>query len=73
MEIKNNVYDVLKWVALIALPAVTVFIATVGEPLGWSITNTAQIVLPAISVLLGGLLQLSTAKYNKEEDNGSDN
>lgn len=68
MKLKNNSYDTLKWVALIALPAVTVFISTVGEPLGWSFTNTALIVLPAVSVLLGALLQTSTAKFNQRDD-----
>lgn len=68
MKLKNNSYDTLKWIALIALPAVNGFISTVGEPLGWKFTGTALIVLPAVSILLGALLQTSTAKFNQSDE-----
>ena len=63
--LNNKVYDVLKWVALIALPAVALFIQTVFPV--WGIGNVDAIVttVNAVSVLVGALIGVSTVKYNK--------
>lgn len=62
----NKVYDVLKYVALIGLPAISIFIGLMGET--WGIANIKEIVITinGVSVLLGSLLQVSTAHYNKK-------
>ena len=61
----NKTYDILKWVAQIALPAVGTLYAAVagiwGFPYGEDIVGT----ILAIDTFLGALLQVSTAKYNK--------
>ena len=61
----NKLYDVLKWIALIALPAVgTLYFALSsiwGLPYGEQIVGT----ITAIDVFLGALLGISTAQYNK--------
>lgn len=61
----NKTYDILKWVAQIALPAVGTLYAAVagiwGFPYGEEIVGT----ILAIDTFLGALLQVSTAKYNK--------
>ena len=61
----NRLYDVLKWIALIALPAVgTLYFALSsiwGLPYGEEIVGT----ITAIDVFLGALLGISTAQYNK--------
>ena len=65
MEMSNKLYDVLKWFALIALDAIGVFyktIATIWElPLGDEVLATCA----AISLLIGALIGLSSAQYNK--------
>ena len=62
----NKVYDVLKWLALIALDAVGVFykaISTIwGLPLGDEVLATCT----ALSVLIGTLVGVSSAQYNKK-------
>lgn len=62
----NKVYDILKYVALIGLPAISVFIGLLGET--WGLPNIKEIVITinGVSVLLGSLLQASTAQYNKK-------
>ena len=66
MELSNKVYDVLKYVAQIILPALaTLYFALSkiwGLPYGEEIVGT----ISAIDVFLGALLGISTASYNKK-------
>lgn len=54
----DKVYQALKWVALIALPAVAVFVQAVGPAWGDQIVTT----LNALSVLVGALIGVSELK-----------
>lgn len=66
MKIKDSVYDVLKWIAQIVLPAIgTLYFALAGI---WGFPYGEQIVgtITAIDAFLGALLGISTAKYNKD-------
>lgn len=73
MKMTNKTYDLLKWVALIALPAVVTFVAAVGEI--WGLPYTAQIAatIAAVDALLGACLQVSSANYtDKSYDDDAD-
>lgn len=59
----DRVYDILKWVALIALPAVSVFVLTMGADLTPNYEVIAKFI-SAVSVLLGSLIGVSTVQYN---------
>ena len=65
MKLSNKCYNILKWVALIALPAIgTLYFALAGIwgfPYGEEIVGT----IVAIETCLGTLLGISTAQYNK--------
>lgn len=66
----NKVYDVLKWVAMIALPAVATLISVV-LPL-WDVCDEATVTavvgtITAFSTCLGTLLGVSTINYNKQK------
>ena len=66
----NKTYDILKWVAQIALPALgTLYFALSGI---WGFPYGEQIVgtIMAIDTFLGALLGLSSAAYNKANGNG---
>lgn len=69
MKLSNHVYDVLKFIAQIALPALgTLYFALAGIwgfPYGEAIVGT----ITAVDVFLGALLGLSSAKYNKDKEN----
>lgn len=62
----NKVYDVLKWIAQIVLPALgTLYFALSeiwGLPLGAEIVGT----ITAVDAFLGALLGISSAQYNKQ-------
>lgn len=67
----NRTYDILKYVALIALPAIQVFWLTIGKI--WNIGYTVEIgaTIGAVALLLGTLLGVSTKNWlaEKEQDN----
>jgi len=70
--LSNKVYDVLKWVAQIVLPALGALYFGLsqiwGLPYGEEIVGTITV----IDVFMGALLGISTAQYNKEvQANGS--
>lgn len=70
MIFKNKTYDIIKWIVLAALPAISAFVGTIGVAYGWTQTELIVITINAVTVLLGGLTGFSGHKYNqKEEDN----
>ena len=65
MKLNNKVYDVLKWIALILLPALgTLYFALAGI---WGFPYGEQIVgtITALDTFLGVILGISKASYNK--------
>ncbi|MBQ0090886.1 MAG: phage holin [Prevotellaceae bacterium] len=63
----NKVYDILKFITQIVLPALgTLYFALAGI---WGFPYGEQIVgtIMAIDTFLGALLGISTAMYNKKE------
>ena len=66
MKISNRMYDVLKWVAILFLPALAILIRTVFAI--WQIPYGEQIsaTIIAFQMFLGAILGVSTLNYNKE-------
>ena len=65
MKMSNNVYDVLKWIALIFLPAVgTLYFALASI---WGLPFAEQIVgtVTAFDTFLGVILGISSYQYKK--------
>ena len=69
--LSDKLYNILKWIALIFLPAAGTLYFTLsqiwGLPLGEEIVGT----IAAVDTFLGVLLGISTAQYNKgkKDDN----
>lgn len=67
MKMSNKVYDALKFVAQILLPAIgTLYFALARI---WDLPYAEQIVgtITAVDAFLGALLGISTMQYNKQE------
>ena len=60
--IPSRVYDILKWLGLIVLPALAVFVGTVGPAWGWPHVNAIVITLNALGILAGALIGVSAIK-----------
>lgn len=65
MKLSNKLYDVLKWLALIAIDAVGVFYKTISEIWSLPFGNEILATCAAVSLLIGALIGISSAKYNK--------
>lgn len=66
MKMSNKTYDVLKYIAQIALPAIgTLYFALARI---WALPYAEEIVgtISAVDVFLGAILGISTAAYNKQ-------
>jgi small-conductance mechanosensitive channel len=61
--VPETVYKVLKWAGLIALPAIAVFVSTVGQAWGMDpgLSNAIVTTLNSLGVLVGALLGISQA------------
>ena len=64
----NKLYDVLKWVAIIALPALAVFVKTVFPIWDLPLSDQIATTIMSVDVLLGALIGVSTAQYNVKGD-----
>ena len=63
----NKVYDILKFIAQVVLPALgTLYFALAGI-WGWSMSKQVVGTITAIDTFLGVLLGISTSRYNKTE------
>lgn len=67
MKISNKLYNILKYVCMIALPALIVFLSTLGDIWDWGWMPRIVATISAVDVLLGALLQISTNNYWKEK------
>lgn len=79
MDDKNNyllpekAYRVLKWLGLIALPAIAVFINAVGPAWGWPNTDAVVLTLNSLGVLIGALIGVSQVKNSNASTRESNN
>jgi hypothetical protein len=64
----NKVYDILKWFALVALDAIGYFYQEFAGvwslPFGDEVLKTCV----ALSIFIGALIGVSSAKYNKNNE-----
>lgn len=70
MRLSDRAYDILKWVGLIALPAVSTFVGIVLPIWGVDQTTTSGIVttLTAAGVLIGTLIGVSSKAGGETDD-----
>lgn len=69
-KLPDSVYNWLKWISIIALPLFSTFLSTILSALSVD-PNTIRIIrtiLDATAVLIGGLIGVSTIRYNHEKD-----
>lgn len=59
----NRTYDILKWVVMVCLPAVTTLWLTLASIWNFPYAEPIGATLGAITVFLGALLGISSVKY----------
>lgn len=66
--ISNKLYDYLKWLCLIALPALSTLYWSLASIWDWPYIEQISGTIAAVGTFLGVLLGVSTVQYNKEID-----
>ena len=68
-KLPNGVYDVLKWIACICIPALVTFLGVVLGVLEVNpkTVNIIVTILGALGTLIGALIGVSTIEYRKTE------
>ena len=65
MKMSNKIYDLLKWIAMVVIPAIgTLYFALAGI-WGWPYGEEIVGSLTAVDTFLGVILGISSFKYNK--------
>lgn len=68
MRIPDQLYDVLKWVCMICIPALTTAYVGLAAVWGWPYAEEIAKTSAVVCTLIGALLGISTAEYNKEKN-----
>lgn len=68
MKLSNNIYNFLKWLTLIGLPAIITFAGVVMNTLNFEYTNIVLTIATAFVTMLGTMLGISNYNYNKEKE-----
>lgn len=65
MKLNNKTYDIIKWVVMIVLPALSALYVGLGGIWGWTYIEQVAGTISCITVFLGALLGISSASYKK--------
>ena len=63
----NKVYDVLKWITLIFLPALTTLVGVILNSFNIGCTEIVLTIMTAVTTFLGAILGISNINYNNKE------
>lgn len=67
MKLNDKVYNVLKWVVLICIPALTSAYCGFDSLFNWGYGDIVAKASAIICTLIGALIGISTAEYNKNK------
>lgn len=67
MKLPNKLYDILKWITMIVLPALATAYVGLASIWGWPFADEVAKTTTVVCTLLGALLGISTAQYNKDK------
>ena len=68
--LSNKMYDILKALDLVWLPALTTFYVTIDSIFGWGFGDIVAKVSAALCTLIGSLLGLSSSTYYRNLGDG---
>ena len=65
--LSNKLFDALKWLTLVGIPALTTAYVGLSSIWGWQYADQVAKTSAVACVLLGSLLGISTIQYNKAQ------
>ena len=66
-KLSGKAYEIIKWVVVIFMPALTGLVYALGHALGFDSTVVCE-VITAVQIFLGALIGVSTITYNKTKE-----
>lgn len=63
MKLPDKVYDILKWITMIVIPAMATAYVGLAAVWGWPYADQIAKTAAVVCTLLGALLGISTAEY----------
>lgn len=67
MKLPNKVYDILKWITLVEIPALATLYVALAAVWGWPYADAVAKTSVAVCTFLGALLGISTAEYRESK------
>ena len=67
MKLSNTCYDIMKWLVLVVIPALTTFYAVCDKVFGWGYAETVTTISAALCTCIGAIVGISSAQYYKGE------
>ena len=67
MKLPDSVYTVLKWLVLVCIPAFSTAYVGLDAVFGWGYADTVAKVSAIVCTLIGALIGISTAEYNRAQ------
>ena len=72
VKLPDKVYDVLKWIVVIVIPALTTAYVGLSMIWGWPYADKIAKTSAVVCTLLGALLGISTINYNNQPPEGDE-
>ena len=67
-KMSNKVYDVLKWITLVFLPALTTLTGAILTTFNVGCTDIVLTIMTAVTTFMGAVLGISNINYNKDKE-----
>ena len=70
MRIPDSLYNILKWISIVCIPALVTFLSVVLGVLDVDpkIVNIIVTIIAAVGTLIGSLIGISTKAYKQEQE-----
>lgn len=65
MKLSDKLYDTLKWLVLIVIPALTTFYAVLDNLFKWGFAEIVTTISAAACTCIGAIVGISSASYYK--------
>ena len=72
MRLPDRFYDIAKWICMVVIPACTTAYVGLSAIWGWPYATEIAKTSAVVCTLLGALLGISTAQYNKSLSTDAD-
>lgn len=67
MKIPDKIYNLLKWLSIVAIPAATTLFGVIASQFNIPYAQQILTICPAVATFIGALIGISSAKYYQDQ------